>query len=236
MTSCFGARVFLAVFSRHGLTTEALSGERYSQDVDLTHYENVKRFNEYLYRILSAPLPTDPFTKGELKPRVLLFTPEAVELYKKWNDSNQKHLKPNGEYHSIKDFVGKGLEQAARIAANLQMFTDPTSTQITAEWFGRATEIVDYYIKQQAETVTNGNDPTIVKAHKLYNWLNEKSDYEYVTTRYYAQWSPFHSVDEVKPVIKTLEEFGLLQDAGKGHNIDGYIARQAWKVNRGYES
>ena len=112
------------------------------------------------------------------------------------------------------------------------------ATRISAEWFRNSLEIVDYYINQRVESAANGNDPSIVKAHKLYNFLNDESkcDYEYATIRYLARCSPFRHVNEMKSVIKTLEEFGLLQDAGKGHNVDGYLARQSWKVNRGYES
>jgi Protein of unknown function (DUF3987) len=212
---------------------ESLAGTRYSEDVDPIHYENVQKFNDVLYKLLKEPLPTNPPTQGELQPRQLRFTPEADKLRKDWNDGNQRHLVPGGKYWPIKDFVGKCLEHAARYAATLETFYD-YSSYITEKWFSNALEIVDYYIKQQLESAINGNDPAIVKAHKLYHWLNEKSDYPYVTTRYLAQRSPFRSVEEVKPVIKTLEEFGLLQEAGKGQFVDGNMARQAWKVNRGY--
>ena len=152
-------------------------------------------------------------------------------MHKDWNDSNQRHLRVDGKYYAIKDFVGKGLEQAARLAANLEMFENKNASHISGEWFRKSTEIVDYYINQQDQSVTNGNSSDIVNAHKLYNFLNDemKCDCESVTTRYLARCSPFRSVEEVKPIIKTLEEFGLLQDAGKGHMVDGYIARQAWK-------
>jgi hypothetical protein len=212
--------------------------QRNSDDPDPEDEQAIEDFNRDLYSILTAPLPKDQRT-GEWKPRVLQFSEEAKQIYKDRYEDNQQHLGPDGKYFPVAGFVGKSLEQAARVAANLQAFYEPAATHIHPDVASMALEIMDYYIDQQLNNEGAINDPAIVKAHSLYKFLCEHSEYEHVNLRYLVQKGPgpLRSTEKMEPVIKTLEEFGLLQDAGSGHHIDGYgIARKAWKVHRGFQT
>jgi hypothetical protein len=112
-------------------------------------------------------------------------------------------------------------------------------THISGVCFKNTLEIMDYYIAQQLSSENAVNDPAIIKAHKLYKWLCDHSEYEYVNTSYLLQKSPraFRNKQDLEPVIKTLEEYGLMQDAGPGRYIDGYgLSKKSWKVNRGFDA
>jgi hypothetical protein len=210
---------------------EELDGQRFSQDRNPEHDHTIRQFTDHLYSMLSTTLPGDPLS-SEWTPVVLEFTPEADKLRREWNDSNQRHLVPGGKYAAVKGLVNKGLENAARIAANLERVYNLNATHISAHWFKNSLEIIDYYISQQLATSATKNNPAFVKAHKLYDWLNEHCELEYVGTAYLLNRSPFRTKPELEAVIKTLEEFGLLQDAGPGRDVEGHRVKKSWKVNR----
>jgi Protein of unknown function (DUF3987) len=216
--------------------TSQMASERRSKSPDPEDERIIDAFNQRLYSILTAPVPTNG---GEWQPKTMDFSAEAAKLFAERYDDNQTHLGLDGKYTPAKGFVGKSLEQGARIAANLQAFYEPSANYIHPDIASMSLEIMDYYIEQQLSNEDAINDPAIVKAHKLYNFLNDESkcELEYVNTSYLLTKGPyeFRSSEKLTPVIKTLEEYGLLQDAGKGHVIDGYgVARKAYKVNRGF--
>lgn len=100
---------------------ESLAGTRLV-DPDAGHdpaaLQAVAEFEERLGQIVRAAMPMDIDTHV-ISPETLKLDARATKLWWSFYNSIERELGPDGKYQSVKGFVGKLSEMAARIAGNL---------------------------------------------------------------------------------------------------------------------
>jgi hypothetical protein len=204
---------------------ESLDGNRPFKEPD-PNYDNIMApYNERIYQLLSTPLPEDEW--GELTPLPVHFSAGAKALWIKYQNESQAWMKPRGKWKPIRAFGEKALEHAARLGVVLQQFNS-CSLELSAEYFAAGWELVLYYAGQLLATQGITNDPELLKAHQLYQWLEDKHVGDFVNSRTMLREGPssLRSKKSLDPIVNMLFEHGLLEEVLPDD--------RQWRVHRGF--
>jgi hypothetical protein len=191
---------------------ESLAGTRFvdpTKVVDVDDLRAMDAFNERLARIVEAPLPLKPDTV-ELDPRALRMTPEAEAAWWEFYNNVERRLGPDGDLQSVKGFVGKLPEMAARIATVLAGFEQGVRLEeITREDLHRGIVIAEFYLAEALRLFGAQAVPQIyVDAETISQWLAAKHGGQLVTVSIIANKGPNklrRRSDYIRDILKLLE-------------------------------
>jgi putative DNA primase/helicase len=85
---------------------------------------------------------------GSLKPTRINFSPEAKDLWKAYHDTIEQMLRVGGELSDVRDVASKSADNAARLAALFEVFTNPSSLVISKKSFESAKAIAAWHLSQ----------------------------------------------------------------------------------------
>jgi putative DNA primase/helicase len=102
-------------------------------------------FNRRIAAILEQPAPIDD--DGALTPAMLPMTVEAKEAWVAYHDAIEGKLVSGGELYDVRDVASKSADNAARLAALLQIFEDAGGA-IGADAFESASRIVAWHLNE----------------------------------------------------------------------------------------
>jgi hypothetical protein len=113
--------------------------------------------------------------KSRVKPRAMLLSDDAHELYVEFYNQIEEGQRPKGRYREITGAASKALEQTLRLSATLQLMEDPYAYQIEARVFEGAFEVIHFHLNEVLRMEQEGRlDPDLLKAEILLNWIKEE--------------------------------------------------------------
>lgn len=103
-------------------------------------------FNRRMAELLA--LPVEPDREGALTPTEMTLSPKAKAAWIGFHDNIEHELKSGNELHDIRDVASKAADNAARLAALLQVFTHEVSSVIDVESFEAASRVVAWHLNE----------------------------------------------------------------------------------------
>lgn len=113
-------------------------------------------FLKRVREILAQPIPLKEGGGWQLQPRPLVLSPAAEELYINFYDEIETRQGKDGDLADITGAASKMPEQALRLAATFQFFSDPTSCAISEESFRAGMACARYYLNEALRVDQDG--------------------------------------------------------------------------------
>jgi hypothetical protein len=110
---------------------------------------------------------------GQDEPReALTLTDEARAVWRDYAKAVERGQAKGGPYETIRGWAGKCAEQAARIAAILTLFTDPTATIVSLAAMQAGIAVADWYLHEwlRVSGVVEPQ-PEMTLASRVLEWL-----------------------------------------------------------------
>lgn len=219
---------------------ESLAGTRFvdpESPPDAVASEGLSIFRDRLWRIITAKMPVDPGTLT-LTPAALSMSSQARLMWWHFYNGIEARLGPEGDLQSVKGFVGKLPEMAARIAANLEVFEHGIrTTEIGAEALARGIALAEFYLSEALRLFGHQHVPQIYDdAQKLSDWLKDKWKENLVSVSAISGSGPSslrNRSDHIRDVIAILVRHNHLCEQPNGGTISGKRVRLAWRVQVG---
>ncbi|MCB9556626.1 MAG: DUF3987 domain-containing protein [Deltaproteobacteria bacterium] len=117
---------------------------------------------------------------GALVERTVLdLTPEAHKRWLAFQKRHEPKLLPGGALGGIQDWGSKLTGGVLRLAALLELATDPTARQVTEGSIARATRLVDYFSAHAVVTFLELDGASLLNSAKgVLRWLRKKGEPE----------------------------------------------------------
>lgn len=184
------------------------------------HWPKLEAFHRRLSDILKMPVPMDD--TGVLTPTMLEFTPKAKDAWVEYHDEIEGKLGTGGELYDVRDVASKSADNAARVAANFQVFEHGVEA-IGLDAFQGAARIAAWHLNESRRFFGVLALPTEVSdAARLDAWLTD-----------YCRREGTHSVPEsrvqtygpsglrakaaIEAVLSELRALGRARLLGRGH-------------------
>jgi hypothetical protein len=156
---------------------ESLAGTRFvdpTKAPDPDHARALASFHDRLGVIIRAKLPVEEGTQI-LRPRPLPLSAQAQLMWWSFYNAIEERLGPEGDLQSVKGFVGKLPEQAARLSAILAAFEQGAEArEIDAGTLARGIELAEFYLSEAVRLFGQAKtDQRYEEAQALSNWLKE---------------------------------------------------------------
>ncbi|QEP42155.1 DUF3987 domain-containing protein [Ectothiorhodospiraceae bacterium BW-2] len=133
----------------------------------------LSQFESRIENILKQPLNTNE--AGELNLPITWLSHEAWQVWRKYHNDIERELAPMGELALLKDAASKSADNAARIAACLQVFETGNygnDTEISADYMERGCVIARWYLNEALVFFGKGFEPEDERNAKLLSqWL-----------------------------------------------------------------
>lgn len=216
----------------------SLAGTRFVDPAKRGHdaYQaDVAPFRQRLGQIIATPLPVMPDT-NILQPLPLPLSEQAQAMWWAFYNQIEARLGPDGDLGSVKGFVGKLPEQAARIAAVIAVFHKGQSIEeVDARSMARGIALAEFYLTEAQRLFGQpAVGPEIEHAQLLSDWLRDKWKENLVSVTAISQGGPAavrKGGDYVKKLIEILVRHDHLSDRlPNGGMVMGKKARDAWRV------
>lgn len=191
-------------------------------------------FRQRLAQILQAPLPMEGETRA-LIPRAIGFTIEATRMWWNFYNSIERRVGPDGDLASVKGFVGKLPEQAARLAANISIFHGGVRTsEIDTASLARGIKLAEFYLSEALRLFGRASPAQeILDAQLLSDWLRDGWPENLVSVTAISQKGPNRirkGGDYVNGLIDVLVRHDHLAEVPSGGMVSGSKVRRAWRV------
>lgn len=194
----------------------------------------VDEFSNRLSDIVRAKVPVSLET-GLLQPELLKLDAGAADLW--WDFYNEIEVKlgPGGEYQSIKGFVGKLPEMAARMAANLVVFAQGIrATTISAEGMLSGIALAQFYLGEALRLFGKTAAPKhILNAQALSDWLRDGWDQPFISVTDASRNAPAtlrSRSDDIREALEVLDRHNHVIRMPDGAEVKGKRRREAWRV------
>lgn len=204
--------------------------------IDWSKEVSVVEFWNKLSQIYDIRPPTRNDYPLVLKPRNLMLSEEAKQIYMEFGDKCLR-LYQEKRYQPIKPMLGKAEAQLRRIAATLTCFNDPSDEIITADTIEAATYLMDYYLKE-AVRITGAcqysaevHNSLLSQAVELLEWL--KSIGQYVTySGFMTQYAPHKSrtKEVIEKLMRILVDHGHAYQMPKNTIVNGKPRKLVWLI------
>jgi len=216
---------------------ESLAGTRFVDPTipaDPVAEEGLSMFQDRLSRIIRADMPVDD-AGMVLKPRALLLSHQAKLMWWAFYNAIEARLGPDGDLQSVKGFVGKLPEMAARLAANIAVFEHGVRTsEIDAEALSRGIALAEFYLSEALRLFGQQSVPTIYEdAQKVSDWLKNKWSENLISVSAISGKGPAslrNRSDHIRDIIAVLVRHNHLTEQPNGGMISGKKARLVWRV------
>lgn len=217
---------------------ESLAGQRFVNPDDLEDpaaRHAIAVFRNRLSQIIRAKMPLDLDT-GLLKPELLRLSDKATRMWWEFYNEIEAELGPEGKYQSVKGFVGKLPEMAARIAANLTVFAEGIrATTISDQQMLSGIMLAKFYLSEALRLFGRTGAPKpIVDAQAISDWLRDKWQEPLISVTVLSQRGPTHlrsRSDDIKQALEVLERHDHVTPTVDGGTVAGKHVRKAWRVH-----
>lgn len=215
---------------------ESLAGSRFVDPEAVPSSDqtaSLQAFHQRLSRIIRAPLRVDD--SRALNPTALHLSDRACGLWWDFYNEIEAQLGPDGELQSVKGFVGKLPEMAARMAANVTVFEQGVqATEIDALAIDRGIALARFYLSEALRLFGHTRHPAIYEdAQKLSDWLRTKWDEKLISVTAISARGPSafrNRSDYIRDMIVLLTRHNHLTELPSGGMVSGKKARVAWRV------
>jgi hypothetical protein len=215
---------------------ESLAGTRIVNPAALPTAEETQGlevFHTRLSQIIRAPLTADAV--NALQPVALRFCPAATERWWSFYNEIEAKLGPDGELQSVKGFVGKLPEMAARMAANISVFEHGKAvSEVDGLSIERGIMLARFYLSEALRLFGKQRTPAVYEdAQRLSDWLRDKWDENLVSVTAISARGPnaFRKrSDYIREMIGLLVRHNHLAELPNGGVVLGKKARVAWRV------
>jgi len=111
----------------------------------LSAWPKLAKFHRRIAEILNMPIPkTEDHT---LTPKLMRFSAEAKQIWIEFHDAIETELRQDGKLVDVRDVASKAADNAARLAALFQMFTNGFG-DVSAESIKSATSIAAWHLHE----------------------------------------------------------------------------------------
>ncbi len=166
-------------------------------------------FHSRITELLQKGLSIDD--DGRLTTTILPLSAEAHNVWVAFHDEIESKLAPDGELHDVKDVAAKVADNAARIAAQFQVFEHDAGV-IGVESMRGGAKVAAWHLSEARRFLGQfALPPELDKANRLDGWLLNWCRREGVTsvsTRDAAQRGPLRDKGAVDTAVAVLEELG----------------------------
>jgi hypothetical protein len=216
---------------------ESLAGTRFVDPEVLpteTELQGLSIFRERLSLIVRADMPIEPGTLT-LNPKPLMLSHQAQMLWWGFYNTIEGELGPDGAYQSVKGFVGKLPEMAARMAANIAVFDQGARiTGVDEHAMARGIALAQFYLSEALRLFGQQRIPAIYEdAQKLSDWLCTKWDENLISVSAISARGPnaFRKrSDYIRELLSLLVRHNHLAELPNGGMVLGKKVRVAWRV------
>lgn len=154
-------------------------------------YVHLDKFNERMYEILSRP---PRFDDGLLSPALVKLNDQAKAAWVVFHDAIEAELKVGGELHDVRDVASKIADNAARIAALIQIYTDDLNDGVGEESFVAASRIAAWHLHEAMRFFGEAGQPAeMANAGRLDKWILDyckREGVSQVSTKKVQQFGP----------------------------------------------
>lgn len=135
-------------------------------------------FDRRLRALLSMPLPFDSGIDGRaLKPERMTLAPASQAQWIDFFNDTEKGLAPAGEVSRVVDVAAKAAEQAARIAAVLQVVDCGPGGEITPAYMEAGCALAGWHLDEAVRVLSSSiADPATADASTLLHWLRGRAE------------------------------------------------------------
>lgn len=179
---------------------------------------HMKAFHSRITEMLNMPLPTEG-KEMYLKPPTIKLSEEARIEWVRFYNEIEYHLGKFGELEMIKDFASKSADNAARIAANLQIFQcSSVPEKVSKKMMISGIEIARWHLYETRRIFGFLDVPEKINfAQMLLDWILEKG-LNQVNSQKIAQYGPNKLRNKVvrDTAIRTLLEHNYLIESQEG--------------------
>lgn len=185
------------------------------------NWPKLAEFHKQITAILNTPAPIDEF--GALSPTMLGLDSNAKAAWVKYHDSIESELCTSGELHDVRDVASKSADNAARLAALFQWFSNPGSQEIGLHAFENASRIAAWHLHEARRFFGELALPAeLANAAKLDGWLigycqSERTHLVGKSTS--LQYSPLRKKESLEAAIQELVELDRLQVRKDGKRV-----------------
>lgn len=217
---------------------DSLAGTRFvdpTKPIDAVHIEALQTFHDRIGRIIRATLPVEEGTLN-LKPRALGMSDQARLMWWAFYNAIEARLGPEGDLQSVKGFVGKLPEMAARIAANIAVFEYGIRVQeIDAQMLARGIALAEFYLSEALRLFGQERIPQeYVDAQAVSDWLRTKWGENLITLTMISRRGPANlrnKSDYIRQIIDILVRHEHLSEQLPGGGmVAGVKTRTAYRV------
>lgn len=207
--------------------TPAAKKEREMAKVKLARFD--KRVNELLQ---SAPHKVQGAGR-EVRPKCLTLDPGAFQRFREFYNQVERDLREGERFERIRGFAGKAAEQAARIAAVLTVFGDPSADEVSEKSFSIAVKLMNYYLAEALRLFDVGAVCTVMRdAERMRDWLLNQWKEPLIDVGVATNRGPnrFRSADRVREIFRVLADYGWIIPMNEPAVIDGKRRRKPFRI------
>ncbi len=225
---------------------ESTLGEQTYVAQDLSREGSYGRYCARLTAILQAKLPLkiDPETgkpTNELIPRTLPVSPDGKEIWIRFHDWVQNHLKVGEIFRPISGIAAKAGEHALRLAGTLALVEDINVTSISLDYVKSGITLARFYLTEALRLFhTAKTNPDLVLAEKILTWLRTRGcpDKHLVSLPEVYQMGPNAVRDKATAakIMQILAEHFWVRPLEGGAEFGGKKRRQVWEVHPNVKS
>lgn len=180
-------------------------------------WPNLAAFHQRAAEILAQPAPIDE--DGALTPLMLSFTPEAKTAWVEFHNDIESALSHGGEFHDVRDVASKSADNAARLAAILQIF-EGAGCAIGLAAIESACLIVAWHLNESRRFFGELTLPAeLADASRLDTWLIEYCRRErthFASTRDTQRLGPVRDKERLAAALRELEALDRVRLANDG--------------------
>jgi hypothetical protein len=209
------------------------SGTRFWRDPSPESDLALKRFGARILDILETPQPMAEGKENELAPRALALSAEARDLWIKFVNHVESHLRPEGDLTNIPGLANKLPEHAARIAGVIALVDDLNRAEVPAEHMQRGVDLALYYVAEALRLFEVGQvDHQLAIAQRLLDWLGRSWGEDLVSLPDIYQCGPNSIPDQktARRIVKVLEDHGWLSPVEGGAVVKGQRRQEVWRI------
>ena len=210
---------------------ESTKGFRPYNAINLQKSREMQQYYTAIRSILNTRKPLAKDSRNELEPPSISLSASAKKRWIKFHDYVEKRCGKGKEFEPITGFACKAAEHALRLAGVLTLVDDIECKSISLDKIEAAIKLTKFYIKEALRMTQTFDNPLLLKAESLLNWLWKK-EYEFFHLADIIKKGPnqFRSKSKVMPIISTLVDYNWLHKVDGGMKLDGYNRMDVWEV------
>jgi hypothetical protein len=208
---------------------------------DLSSESRYGRYCARLASVLQAKLPLkiDPENgkpTNELIPRNLPVSPDGKEVWIRFHDWVQDHLREGGIFRPISGIAAKAAEHALRLAGTIALFENIDAASIPLEHLKAGIVLARFFLTESLRLFHSAKtDPDLLLAEKVFSWLKTRvgSRPQLVSLPCVYRNGPNAVRDKSTAArcMAILTDHGWTRLLDGGAEIDGKKRRQVWEVH-----